>query len=85
MGLNKIQELNALKLQYNKLLQREKKAEAFLNTATEEQYVKWLPEYLKITKELSIMIMKYESLTGEKMSEEEMFKGFLEKDEYSTK
>lgn len=76
MDLNKNKELKDFKIQYNKTLQRERKAEIFLDKATEEEYEKWYPEFLKITKELSIMIMKYEEIAGVKMKEDEILEGF---------
>jgi hypothetical protein len=76
VDLNKNKELEDFKIQYNKILQREKKAEVFLDKATEEQYEKWYPEFLKITKELSIMIIRYEEIAGVKMKEDEIHEGF---------
>lgn len=45
--------IKKLKLEYSKVLAREKKAQEYLNTATENQFNKWLPAYNNIIKELS--------------------------------
>lgn len=68
--------LEQLKRQYNKTLVREKKAEEFLNKATEEECRKWVPEFLKIIVQLSKMIKEYKKLTGKEMTEEDVREGF---------
>lgn len=68
--------LKELKEKYNKLLQREKKAEGYLNNATEEQQEKWLPEFIRITVDLSKMMWKYKELTGKEMTIDETLEGF---------
>lgn len=42
-----------LKMKYNSFLEREIKAEDYLNRSTDEQYEKWVPEFNKIVRELS--------------------------------
>lgn len=68
--------LNELKKKYNEVLAREKKARKFINGATDEQFKKWYQAYLDITIELSGMMDQYYKLTGERMSENEVFEGF---------
>lgn len=69
------EKLKELKINYNKLLKREKKAEGFINNATDEQLELWLPEFYKITGELSVMMLQYEILTGRAMTVEESQEG----------
>lgn len=70
------QKLKELKVKYNSVLARQKKAEVFLDNTTEEQFNKWLPEYLKITSELSVMMSQFAVLTGRAMTIEESLEGF---------
>jgi|GEM_PF-6030577 len=65
-----------LKEKYNKTLAREKKAEEFLNNASEEQQEKWNKEFLKIIIQLSRMIKQYRELNNEEMTKEEITGGF---------
>lgn len=65
-----------LKKNYNKTLAREKKAENFINKATDKEFEKWLPEFNKIIVELSMMIKQYKDLTGQEMSKTEVSEGF---------
>ena len=66
---------------YNALLLREQKAEKFLNDDTVDiaKKEKWLPEFLKIEKELSLMIKEYKTMTGENMPTEEILNGYSPK------
>lgn len=69
--------IDNLKLEYNKLLKREKGAEYFLNNvATAREIEKWEPEFIKITVELSILINKFKSTTGREMTVDEIINGF---------
>ena len=63
---------------YNKLIDREKKAEAFLSnpSTTEKQIEKWLPEFHKVVRELSVMMQEYKTHTGYEMQENEILNGF---------
>ena len=63
---------------YNALLQREKKAEKFLNDDTVDisKREKWLPEYEKIVSELGKMIHEYKTMTGSDMPTEEILNGY---------
>ena len=63
---------------YNALLQREQKAEAFLtdDKVSIESKEKWIPEFLKIEKELSLMIKEYKKITGSDMPTEEILHGY---------
>lgn len=70
------EKLKELKNKYNEVLARQKKAEKFLDNTTEEQFNKWLPEYLKITSELSVMMSQFEILAGRAMTIEESLEGF---------
>lgn len=62
--------MEAWKLHYNELLQRNEKAEKYLNSTTPEQCAKWQPEFNKITRRLSWMITEYE------ISDEDVLRGF---------
>lgn len=64
--------MEAWKLHYNELLQRNIKAEKCLNSATPAQLAKWKPEFNKITRRLSWMITEYE------ISDENVLRGFAE-------
>jgi hypothetical protein len=68
--------LKELKINYNKLLQREKKAEGYLNKATDKQLESWLPEFIKITVDLSKMMWQFKDLAGREMTIEESLEGF---------
>ena len=63
---------------YDALLQREIKAEAFLTNdkISTEAKEKWIPEFLKIEKELSQMIHEYKKITGSDMPTEEILHGY---------
>lgn len=71
-------ELEELKKKYNKVLATEKKAEAFFDNPMEtmERKEKWLPRFIEITRDLSLMMKKYRELTGKEMTEDEVFEGF---------
>jgi hypothetical protein len=71
-------ELEKLKKKYNELLATEKKAEAFFDNPMEsmERKEKWLPRFIEITRDLSLMMKKYRELTGKEMTEDEVFEGF---------
>ena len=66
---------------YNALLQREQKAEKFLNDDTVDisKREKWLPEYEKIVLELGKMIHEYKKMTGSDMPTEEILNGYSPK------
>lgn len=70
------EKLKELKVKYNSVLQREKKAQTFLNNATDEQLKSWLPEYLKITGQLSTMMLQFEILSERAMTIDETLEGF---------
>lgn len=70
------QKLKELKIKYNSVLAREKKAETFLNNATDKEIDKWLPEYFKITSQLSVMMSQFAVFTGRAMTIEESLEGF---------
>lgn len=56
-------DLNNLKIEYNRLLKREKNAENYLtNVATDAEVEKWMPEFIKITNQLSNMMFKLEKI-----------------------
>lgn len=67
-----------LKSQYNTVLATNKKAEAFFNNPNEsmERKEKWLPKFMKITEELSMIMNQYKELTGVDMTTEEALNGF---------
>lgn len=70
------QKLKELKIKYNSVLARQKKAEVFLNNATDKEIDKWLPEYFKITSQLSVMMSQFAVLTGRAMTIDESLEGF---------
>jgi flagellin-specific chaperone FliS len=70
--------MNPLKERYNKLIEREKKAEDFISKATDEQYEKWLPEFQNIIIQLSTLIDKIEKEEGRKLTQNEALEGFKE-------
>ena len=67
-----------LKETYNKLIDREKRAEIFFNNPSIEQSKQeaWIPEYLEITKGLSLLMIEYQKITGEEMTDTEILNGF---------
>lgn len=67
-----------LKVQYNKLIDREKKAQQFFEAAPSEAVDKWLTKYNQLVRQLSSLIILYEKLTGKEMSESEVFDGFYD-------
>lgn len=69
-------EVDAIKIEYNSLLAREKKAEEYLNKATPEQLKKWLPEFEKIEIQLSRLIWKFAATAGREMTKDEILNGF---------
>jgi hypothetical protein len=70
--------LSKLKKSYNNLIAREKKAQQFFNNPDIEQKKKdnWMPEYIELIKKLSLLMGEYKELTGEEMTEDEIFNGF---------
>lgn len=70
------QKLKELKVKYNSVLARQKKAEKFLDNATNEQLKLWFPEYIKVTSQLSVMMSMFAVLTGRAMTIEESLEGF---------
>lgn len=69
MGLDKLKEI------YNKLLEREKKAEKWMETAPQDEIDKWMPSYLEITRRLSKLMAEFEKVTGRPMTQEECLEG----------
>ena len=67
-----------LKQAYNVLIAREKKAEKFLenNSYTIEKRDSWVPEFVKITECLSMLMIDYKKITGEEMNDDNIFNGF---------
>lgn len=68
--------LQNLQIKYNNLLLRQKKAENFINNATEKQLKIWIPAYQDIVKELGILVLEYKDLTGKDMTSKEILEGF---------
>lgn len=64
------------KRKYNSTLEREKKAETYMQTATEEQFNKWNIEFVKIIIKLSKMMKECKCITGEDITAEEVLEGF---------
>ncbi len=73
-------QLAELKIQYSKLISREKMAQQFFETATFEAVDKWIPKYNELVRQLSGLIILYKKLTGKEMTESEMFDGFYLED-----
>lgn len=65
-----------LKKNYNELLKKNKKAEEFITNCTDEEYEKWLPLFLKRTREISMAAKEIEQFTGKKMISYERLNGF---------
>lgn len=69
--------LEEIKKEYNHWIVREKKAEQFMESDIDtKEKEKWLPEYFKITENLSMLILKYEEITKTKMPKYNIFNGF---------
>lgn len=66
------------KQNYNKLLEREKKAELFLENpkVTQADKDKWMPKFVEITEQLSKFMREYKQLTGQEMQDNEVLNGF---------
>jgi len=66
------------KQKYNDLLLREKKAELFLENSKVSQADKdkWMPKFVEITEQLSLLMREYKKTTGEEMTTEEVLQGF---------
>ena len=69
-----------LKVAYNVLIAREKKAEKFLEDTnyTQEKRDSWVPAFNQITECLSMLMADYKKLTGEEMKDENVLNGFGE-------
>ena len=67
-----------LKATYNILIAREKKAEKFLEdtTYTQDKRDSWVPEFVKITEQLSLLMREYKKITGQEMPDNEVLNGF---------
>jgi len=67
-----------LKAAYNVIIAREKKAELFLENAAVPQVKKdlWVPEFVKITEQLSMLMIEYKKITGFEMRDSEVLNGF---------
>lgn len=69
--------IDNLKTDYNKLLKREKNAENYLdNVATDTEAERWKPEFIKITQDLSMMMLDFKKATGREMTDDEILHGF---------
>lgn len=69
-------QLEEIKLKYNKLLEREHKAEEWMQKASSKEVDKWLPNYTEIAKQLSNLMEEYKNATGESMTQKQIFEGF---------
>lgn len=67
-----------VKREYNYWLGRYMKAEAFINSSTEEVIEKHLELFYQVVKELSKLIDVYFKLTGKEMTSYEKSNGFKE-------
>ncbi|MGV8979922.1 hypothetical protein [Clostridium sp.] len=67
-----------LKVAYNVLILREKKAEKFLEDTNYSQVKResWIPEFVKITECLSMLMIKHKEITGKEMLDSEVLDGF---------
>ena len=70
--------LEKLKKEYNKKLERNKKAEEYFKTHTVDQCIKYLDLFNTVTSELGEVIKEYKQLTGKSMSKEQILNGFRE-------
>lgn len=71
-------QLEKLKKEYNKKLERNKKAEEYFKTHTVDQCIKYLDLFNAVTSELGELIKEYKQLTGKSMSKEKILNGFRE-------
>lgn len=71
-------DLYSLKVKYNELLERNKKAEAFFKTKSISECMKYLELFNDVTRQLSGIIFFLEFLTGEELSHEQKINGFNE-------
>lgn len=70
--------MSTFKENYNKLLAREKRAEAYFDNPNIpiEEKEKYIPNFNCIIRELSKLIYEYKTTTGGNPSEEVIFDGF---------
>jgi len=66
------------KQKYNSLLAREKKAELFLEDfkVSQADKDKWMPKFVEITEQLSLLMREYKKTTGVDMTDIEVLQGF---------
>lgn len=72
------EEVAKFKIEYNHWLSRRMKAEKFFEDNPDNLKYKYLEEFNKITKKLSLLIKYYYTLTGFEMSDNEILEGFKE-------
>ncbi|WP_291636621.1 hypothetical protein [Clostridium sp.] len=67
-----------MKQDYNILIQREQKAEKYLenNSIAQATRDKWLPAFNELTIDLSMLLQQYKAYTGEEMPIHNVLNGF---------
>lgn len=75
-------ELDALKEQYNKTIDRNKNAEKFFTTKPVEECMKYLNLFNQVTVKLSTLRNEIEPLLKRKMTKEEILEGFKEVNDF---
>ena len=71
-------ELLALKHKYNKLLERNKKAEEYFKIHTVKECEKYLELFNEVTRDLSITIKEFKYVYGLELTDHEILYGFEE-------
>ncbi|AVK48947.1 hypothetical protein AXY43_13440 [Clostridium sp. MF28] len=71
-------DLYSLKVKYNELLERNKKAEVFFKANSISECIKYLDLFNDVTRQLSGIIFFIEFLSGEELSYEQKINGFNE-------
>ncbi|MGL4107243.1 hypothetical protein [Clostridium sp. LP20] len=68
--------LLALKQKYNKCLERNRKAEEFFKTHTVQQCEKKLELFNEVVRQLSLLKIAIEIVSGKKLTDHEILNGF---------
>ena len=74
--MSKADEIRRMKLDYNKLLERNKKAEQMFNSRPVEWCLKYQYLFNEVCNDLSNTIYGLEKLMGQKMTTDEKLNGF---------
>lgn len=72
------EEVTKFKIEYNYWLKRRLDAESYFENNPDKLNYKYMEEFHKITKKLSLLIKEYYNITGKNMTDREVFEGFKE-------